>query len=82
MTVSEMVPGLFAASYDTTGTSICQGDSGGPVTETLNGVTGIVGVTSFTYKGCQEGSGSGFVHIQYAELYGFIRAYAPDVAVM
>jgi hypothetical protein len=71
----------FAAFFDTTGSAICQGDSGGPATQTVDGVTSIVGVTSFTVRGCQDGSASGFVNVQNPEIHNFIRAYAPDVAV-
>lgn len=82
MTISEMWPGGFAASFDAEGTSICQGDSGGPVTQALNGQTGIVGVASFTSNGCTKGSFSGFVDIQYQAIYSFILGYAPDVSVI
>jgi hypothetical protein len=71
----------FAAFFDTTGSAICQGDSGGPATQTVDGVTSIVGVTSFTVRGCQDGSASGFVNVQNSEIYNFIRSYAPDVAI-
>ncbi len=71
----------FEAFFDTTGSAICQGDSGGPATQTVNGVTSVVGVTSYTAGGCQEGSASGFVNVQNPEIINFIRGYAPDVAV-
>jgi hypothetical protein len=71
----------FAAFFDTTGSAICQGDSGGPATQTVDGVTSIVGVTSFTFRGCQDGSASGFVNVQNPEISSFIRGYSPDVAV-
>jgi hypothetical protein len=70
----------FAAFFDTTGSAICQGDSGGPATQTVDGVTSVVGVTSFTFRGCQEGSASGFVNVQNPEIFNFIRGYSPDVA--
>lgn len=79
MTIAQMGGGLFSTSFDDAGTSICQGDSGGPVTQTVNGITGVVGVTSWTYAGCTEGSMSGFVDTQYPEIYNFIQSYAPDV---
>jgi hypothetical protein len=81
MELSVVNPFQFAAFFDTTGSAICQGDSGGPATQTINGVTGVVGVTSFTVRGCQEGSASGFVNVQNPEIFSFIRSYAPDVAI-
>ena len=81
MGIARMSPGLFDADFDETGSAICQGDSGGPATQTINGITGIVGVTSFTVGGCTSGSVSGFVNIQYPEIHGFITGYAPDVAI-
>lgn len=81
MELSLVDPFQFAAFFDTTGSSICQGDSGGPATQTADGVTAIVGVTSFTVRGCQDGSASGFVNVQNPEIFNFIRAYAPDVAI-
>lgn len=81
MTISEMWPGGFAANFDDSNTSICNGDSGGPVTQTVNGITGLIGVNSFALNGCREDSLSGFVDIQYQLIYDFILAYAQDVAV-
>ena len=81
LTISDMWPGGFAASFDDSSASICQGDSGGPVTQTINGVTSLIGVTSFTLNGCNSGSHSGFVDIQYPELYNFILGYAADITV-
>ncbi len=81
MELSVVTPFQFAAFFDSTGSAICQGDSGGPATQTVNGVTALVGVTSFTVKGCQEGSASGFVNVQNPEIFNFITSYAPDVAI-
>ncbi len=82
MRIAHMSPGLFGADFDETGSAICQGDSGGPATQTINGVTGIVGVTSFTIGGCTSGSVSVFIDIQYSDIYEFITGYAPDVAIL
>lgn len=79
MQVSSVANGLIIAAFNSTGSAICQGDSGGPATQTVNGITSIVGVTSYTIAGCQEGSNSGFVNIQNPGIYEFINAYAPDV---
>ncbi len=81
MELSVVTPFQFAALFDSTGSAICQGDSGGPATQTVNGVTAVVGVTSFTVRGCQAGSASGFVNVQNPEISNFIRSYAPDVAI-
>ncbi len=81
MIVGATVPGLFAASFDESGSAICQGDSGGPVIQTIGGVPSIVGVTSFTYRGCVEGSVSGFVSMQVRGNMEFVRGYAGDVVV-
>jgi hypothetical protein len=80
MQLSVVTQSQFAAFFDSTGSAICQGDSGGPATQTVDGVTSIVGVTSFTFNGCQDGSASGFVNVQNPEIFNFIRSYAPDVA--
>lgn len=69
------------ALFDITHTSICQGDSGGPAVQNINGMTGIVGVTSYTYNGCVDNSVSGFVNMQNPLNYEFVRAYAPDVSI-
>lgn len=71
----------FGAAFDSTGSAICQGDSGGPATQTVNGITSVVGVTSFTVNGCQQGSVSGFINVQNPEIYNFIKGYAPDVTI-
>lgn len=81
MIISDMGSGLFAATFDDTQTAICQGDSGGPVTQTRDGVTSLVGVTSFTVNGCQDGSLSGFVDIQRQSIIDFIVGFAPDAAL-
>lgn len=81
MEVGAVNPFQFGATFNTTGTSVCQGDSGGPVTQTVDGVTSLVGVTSWTFNGCAEDSVSGFINVQNPDIYNFITAYAPDVAV-
>jgi len=81
MEISVIDSRQFAAFFDSTGSAICQGDSGGPATQTVNGVTAVVGVTSFTILGCEEGSASGFINIQNPEIYNFVRGYAPDVSL-
>jgi len=80
MLIAGFDSGLFDATFDDTQTAICQGDSGGPVTQTRDGVTSLVGVTSFTINGCQDGSISGFVDIQRQSIIDFIVGFAPDVA--
>lgn len=82
MRIAHTAPGLFGADFDETGSAICQGDSGGPATQVVDGKTGIVGITSFTLSGCTTGSVSGFIDIQYTDIYGFILGYAPDVPVI
>jgi len=81
MVIGAIEGGLFAAAFDQTSTSICQGDSGGPVVEQLNGVAGIVGISSFTFNGCSEGSISGFVDMQIRGNIDFVRGVAPDIAL-
>jgi len=81
MEIGWVSPFQFLAAFDSTGSAICQGDSGGPATQISNGVTSVVGVTSFTFRGCQEGSVSGFINVQNPEIYEFVRAYAPDVTI-
>jgi secreted trypsin-like serine protease len=79
MIVGATVPGLFAASFNETGSAICQGDSGGPVIQVIGGVPNIVGVTSFTLNGCVDDSVSGFVSMQVRGNAEFVRDYAGDV---
>jgi hypothetical protein len=81
MRISGVKPNQFGALFDTTGSNICQGDSGGPATQTVGGITSVVGVTSFTVGGCQSGSGSGFVNVQNPEIFEFIAEYSPDVTI-
>jgi hypothetical protein len=81
MQIAGVNPYQFGALFDTTGSNICQGDSGGPATQTVGGVTSVVGVTSFTVGGCQSGSGSGFVNVQNPEIFEFIAEYSPDVTI-
>lgn len=82
MVIDWVGPGVFATSYDATGSGICQGDSGGPVTTKINGATSVVGVTSVTIGGCSKGSYSGFMDMQDPDNANFILQYAPDVATM
>jgi hypothetical protein len=70
----------FVAGVEDEGKSLCFGDSGGPATQTVNGVTGVVGITSFGPEGCD--SYSAFVNVQNPEIYNFILDYAADVAIM
>ena len=72
----------FITTFDATQAAICQGDSGGPVTKNLNGTATLVGVTSVTFLGCQEGSASGFVNVQSPRHYSFIKQYAADVGTL
>jgi hypothetical protein len=81
MEIGAVTPFQFSASFDSTGSAICQGDSGGPATQTVGGITSVVGVTSFTVNGCQDGSISGFVNVQNPEIYEFVKAYAADVTL-
>ena len=81
MVIGGIESGLFGASFDESGSAICQGDSGGPVTQTVNGVTSLVGVTSFTQNGCLTGSISGFVDLQRQDVIDYILNFAPDAAL-
>lgn len=81
MIIGAIEGGLFAAAFDQTNTSICQGDSGGPVVEVVNGVAGIVGISSFTFNGCSSGSASGFVDMQIRGNVDFVTGVAPDIAL-
>ena len=66
-------------------TVICPGDSGGPAIQEVNGIAGLVGVSSFgielTARECESGNVGGFVNIQNSQIYEFIRAYASDVTI-
>jgi secreted trypsin-like serine protease len=81
MVVGATTPGLFAATFNETGSAICQGDSGGPVVQVLGGVSSVVGVTSFTMNGCVDDSISGFVSMQVNGNVNFVRGYAGDVVL-
>jgi S1-C subfamily serine protease len=81
MTINAVGQGLFTAAFDSTGSAICQGDSGGPVVQVSNGVSSLIGVTSYTVGGCTSGSISGFINLQRADLIDFITSFAPDAAV-
>ena len=81
MTINAIGAGLFTAAFDATESAICQGDSGGPVVQVSNGISSLVGVTSYTIGGCTSGSISGFIDLQRADLLDFIISFAPDAAV-
>ena len=81
MIVGVTTPGIFAATFNETGSAICQGDSGGPVVQVIGGVPSIVGVTSFTMNGCVDDSVSGFVSMQVVGNVEFVRGYAGDVVI-
>lgn len=84
MRIAAIEPGLFAGLFDDTGIGICSGDSGGPVLQTIDGVTGIVGVTSFTFDPdgqCLEGTVSGFIDMQIISNLEFVTSYSPDVTL-
>lgn len=71
--------------FSTSEVTVCPGDSGGPVIQEVNGVAGLVGVSSFilplTGTECESGNVGGFVNTQNSQIYEFIRAYSPDVAI-
>lgn len=82
MEISALTPeGFFSASKET----ICPGDSGGPAIQEVNGIAGLVGVSSFgillTGGSCQSGNIGGFINVQNPQIYEFIHAYASDVAI-
>ena len=81
MLIGGLGGGLFEAAFDDTGSAICQGDSGGPVTQTIGGVTSLVGVTSYTRGGCVDGGVSGFIDIQRQDIVDYILDIAPDAAL-
>jgi hypothetical protein len=81
MDIGAITPFEFAAKFNSRGSAVCQGDSGGPATQRVNGVTSIVGVTTYTINGCQDGAVSGFVNVQNPQIYQFIKAYAADVTL-
>lgn len=80
--ISGFGPNVFVTSFDSTNAAICQGDSGGPVTLTLDGITGVVGVTSVTIRGCESGSFSGFMNLQAPVHRDFILRYAADISTL
>ncbi len=81
MKVAAIQNGLFGATFDDTGSAVCQGDSGGPAIQISNGVSSLVGITSFNKGGCESGSISGFVNIQRPDVIDFILGFAPDAVV-
>lgn len=82
MEVAEVEGWQFGVRFDDTGSASCFGDEGGPATQVVEGVTGIVGVSSFGILGCQAlDRSSGFIDVQNPQVGDFILTYAPDVAV-
>jgi len=77
MIASENAETVFLGDFDTLRTSVCTGDSGGPAIQVVNGVSGVVGVTSFDIAGCGSGSSSGFGAVAASENQSFLRKAAP-----
>lgn len=82
MEISALTPEMFFSASETT---ICPGDSGGPVIKEVDGIAGLVGVSSFgiflTGSQCESGNIGGFINVQNPHIYEFVRAYAPDVSI-
>lgn len=70
-------------TYDGRGANTCPGDSGGPMLRSVGGTQGVVGITSSgTVTDCGVGDRSLFTNIQTPKVLDFIRANAPDAAVI
>lgn len=76
MLVSDSLAGVFLAEFNATRSAVCSGDSGGPAVQIVNGVAGVVGVTSFDIAGCGRNSKSGFVAV--SSNLDFLRTAAPQ----
>lgn len=85
VTIQDIIRGNLIVTLEDSDASLCGGDSGGPVVQIVDGITGLVGVNSFT---ASEGGVqcpitpsliSGFVDIQNLSVLEFIANYAPDV---
>lgn len=82
MEISALNPEVF---FSASKENICPGDSGGPAIQEVNGIAGLVGVSSFglllTGSSCQSGNVGGFINVQNPQIYEFINSYASDVAI-
>lgn len=92
MIVEDVIEGAFAASYDTTNSSICSGDSGGPaLRKNAAGITGVVGVAQAVSvinvdpdgnPICLAGTISVFTNIQSSIATDFIGSVVPGIGLV
>lgn len=77
MKILETNSPFIRAAYDTTKTNVCSGDSGGPAVIKVNGVAGVVAITSFgTVDSCLTGDITSFPLLSYSKNLKFIKKYA------
>lgn len=79
MQIEGVLGNQFSALFSGEGSNTCQGDSGGPALLTVNGQTGIVGITSSgdPSKECMEGDLSIFANIQDSSVLNFVLSVTP-----
>lgn len=92
MIIEDVISGAFAASYDTTNSSICSGDSGGPaLRKNTAGIVGIVGVAqavsvvNVDAEGnpiCLAGTVAVFTNIQSSIATDFIGSVVPGLGLV
>ncbi len=70
------------AVYDGTLSNTCKGDSGGPMVGVgLNGVQGVVGITSSgSISTCKVGDNSSFTKVMAGSILSFIKRLAPEAS--
>jgi len=84
MEVTGITSQVIVARFSGQGSNICFGDSGGPaLLTTSNGVSGIVGVTSFgTTAQCSEDGLAAFANVQSEAILNFILDEVPESVVL
>lgn len=83
MKVSEVSDTHILAKYEGIGSDTCQGDSGGPAVALRQGRSVVAGlVSSGSDTQCRVGDISVFTNLSDLEVIDFIRAAAPEAAIL
>lgn len=79
--ITEVQSPRFIAEFDGSRSNTCFGDSGGPAFVEINGVPGLVGVTSGgTSDSCGNGDKSSFTNLQSSEVLSFLSLAVDDLS--
>lgn len=84
MQVDQVSGDNIISIFNGDGSNTCQGDSGGPAVLSVNGKTGLVGVTSAGIASavCQVGDVSTFANLQDQDILNFVDQQAPGTGAI